>query len=278
MLPEGAHYWATLLVVLLLGNIIYVGLVTIAQNRLDWMLGYSSVMHMGYIFLGIASFNVLGITGAVVLMFAHGLSIALLFGLAGELRRRTGTLAFDELGGLAKVMPLAGLAFGLGVVRCNRSSRLCEFCRRNHDFFRRVQEWLGNRTNSHVPNRHNSCSLGRGDLDGVHVASLPQDVHGHDSRAMAATARSWPGITCADHIACHCASLLWILSAIVGANRGAEIQHLSSGEHKTGCRDEELSPWRCAPSPRANYVPNDKPHPSSRKPQRTRHGRGCSIR
>jgi NADH-quinone oxidoreductase subunit M len=115
MLPEGARHWATLLVVLLLGNIIYVGLVTIAQKRLDWMLGYSSVMHMGYIFLGIASFGVLGVTGAVVLMFAHGLSIALLFGIAGELRRRTGTLAFDELGGLARVMPFAGLAFGLGV-------------------------------------------------------------------------------------------------------------------------------------------------------------------
>ena len=41
----------------MLGNIIYVGLVTIAQKRLDWMLGYSSVMHMGYIFLGIASGN-----------------------------------------------------------------------------------------------------------------------------------------------------------------------------------------------------------------------------
>ena len=115
MLPEGARHWATLLVVLLLGNIIYVGLVTIAQRRLDWMLGSSSVMHMGYIFLGIASFGVLGVTGAVVLMFAHGLSIALLFGIAGELRRRTGTLAFDELGGLARVMPFAGLAFGLGV-------------------------------------------------------------------------------------------------------------------------------------------------------------------
>jgi NADH:ubiquinone oxidoreductase subunit 5 (subunit L)/multisubunit Na+/H+ antiporter MnhA subunit len=72
-------------------------------------------MHMGYIFLGIASFGVLGVTGAVVLMFAHGLSIALLFGIAGELRRRTDTLAFDELGGLARVMPFAGLAFGLGV-------------------------------------------------------------------------------------------------------------------------------------------------------------------
>jgi NADH-quinone oxidoreductase subunit M len=115
LLPEGAHHWANLLVVLLLGNIIYVGLVTIAQKRLDWMLGYSSVMHMGYIFLGIASATILATTGAVVLMFAHGLSIALLFALAGELRKRTGTLVFDELGGLAQVMPFASLAFGFGV-------------------------------------------------------------------------------------------------------------------------------------------------------------------
>jgi NADH-quinone oxidoreductase subunit M len=115
LLPEGAHHWANLLVVLLLGNIIYVGLVTIAQKRLDWMLGYSSVMHMGYIFLGIASATTLSTTGAVVLMFAHGLSIALLFALAGELRKQTGTLVFDELGGLGKVMPFASLAFGFGV-------------------------------------------------------------------------------------------------------------------------------------------------------------------
>src|SRR5437762_6957784 len=62
MLPDGAHYWMYLLVILLLGNIIYIGLVTIAQKQLDWMLGYSSVMHMGYIFLGIASANILGTT------------------------------------------------------------------------------------------------------------------------------------------------------------------------------------------------------------------------
>jgi NADH-quinone oxidoreductase subunit M len=112
MLPAGAHYWMYLLVILLLGNIIYIGLVTIAQKQLDWMLGYSSVMHMGYIFLGIASANVLGTTGAAALMFAHGLSIALLFAIAGQIRNRTGTLLFDDLGGLGKVMPFAGLAFG----------------------------------------------------------------------------------------------------------------------------------------------------------------------
>jgi NADH-quinone oxidoreductase subunit M len=113
IVPQGVQHWMTLLIVLLLGNIIYVGLVTLAQKRLDWMLGYSSVMHMGYIFLGIAATNALGGNGAAILMFAHGLSIALLFGITGEIRRRTGTLVLSELGGLAKIMPFAGLAFGI---------------------------------------------------------------------------------------------------------------------------------------------------------------------
>ncbi len=112
MLPDGAHYWMYLIAILLLGNIVFIGLVTIAQKQLDWMLGYSSVMHMGYIFLGIASANILGTIGAAALIFAHGLSIALLFAVAGQIRHRTGTLLFDDLGGLAKVMPFAGLAFG----------------------------------------------------------------------------------------------------------------------------------------------------------------------
>jgi NADH-quinone oxidoreductase subunit M len=114
LLPAGAHYWTNLLLVLLLGNIIYIGLVTIAQKRLDRMLGYSSVMHMGYIFLGIASANLLGTTGAAILIFAHGLSIALLFAIAGEVRKRTNTLVLNDLGGLAKVLPFTGLAFGFG--------------------------------------------------------------------------------------------------------------------------------------------------------------------
>jgi NADH-quinone oxidoreductase subunit M len=70
-------------------------------------------MHMGYIFLGIASGTLLGTTGAAVLIFAHGISIALLFAITGEVRQRTGTLVLEELGGLGKLMPLAGFAFGL---------------------------------------------------------------------------------------------------------------------------------------------------------------------
>lgn len=112
LLPAGSQHWSGLLIALLLGNIVYIGLVTIAQKRLDRMLGYSSVMHMGYIFLGIASANLLGTLGASTLMFAHGLSVALLFAIAGEVRTRTGTLDFADLGGLARRMPLAGLVFG----------------------------------------------------------------------------------------------------------------------------------------------------------------------
>jgi NADH-quinone oxidoreductase subunit M len=114
MLPDAARHYSNLLLALLLANIIYIGLVTIAQRRLDWMLGYSSVMHMGYIFLGIASANLLGATGAALLMFAHGISIALLFAITGELRKRVPSLELDALGGLAKRMPIAAFAFGLG--------------------------------------------------------------------------------------------------------------------------------------------------------------------
>ena len=113
LMPGAAQHWTNLLLFLLAGNILYVGLVTIAQKRLDTMLGYSSVMHMGYIFLGIAAFNPLGLTGASLLMFAHGLSIAALFAIAGAVRNRTGSLEFTKLGGLAKPMPFLGFTFGL---------------------------------------------------------------------------------------------------------------------------------------------------------------------
>ena len=102
LLPDGMHHWMSVLLVLLAGNILYVGFVTIAQKRLDLMLGYSSVMHMGYIFLGISSLNLIGLTGAATLMFAHGLSIAVLFAVAGEVRARAGPRRMAALGGLAR--------------------------------------------------------------------------------------------------------------------------------------------------------------------------------
>jgi NADH-quinone oxidoreductase subunit M len=113
LLPEGAKEWAHLLLLLLVLNILYIGLVTIAQKRLDMMLGYSSVMHMGYIFLGIAAGNAVGLSGAAMLMLAHGLSIAALFAMAGYLRQTSPTLAFTDFGGIAKKVPFLGYAFGM---------------------------------------------------------------------------------------------------------------------------------------------------------------------
>ena len=101
------------LLFMLLGNIIVIGLVTIHQQNLDELLANSSVMHMGYIFLGLASANPLGVNGAVLLMFAHGISIALLFLLCGKLRNQLGTLDMTKLGGLGANAPILSLCFGI---------------------------------------------------------------------------------------------------------------------------------------------------------------------
>ena len=113
LMPEAARHWAWLLLILLAGNILYVGLATIAQKQLDLTLGYSSVMHMGYVFLGIATYNIIGLNGAALLMLAHGLSISALFAMCGEVRKQTGTLNYLDLGGLATNMPALSFAFGL---------------------------------------------------------------------------------------------------------------------------------------------------------------------
>jgi len=111
--------WNNLLLLLLLGNILWVGYVTVSQTRLDDMLGNSSVMHMGYIFLAFAAFvaakgdNMLAYSGAAVLMLAHGLTIAMLFLLTGQIESQTRTLELDSMGGLARKLPLLGFLFGL---------------------------------------------------------------------------------------------------------------------------------------------------------------------
>ena len=109
VLPEAVAAWGPILMWLALGNIVVIGLVTMAQRDLKMMLGNASVMHMGYAFLGLFAFSTIGVGGAVLMMVAHGLSIALLFLLADVIERRAGTTEFTELGGLAKSAPvLAG--------------------------------------------------------------------------------------------------------------------------------------------------------------------------
>ena len=121
LVPDGLQAWLTPLLVLLLGNVLWVGFVTISQKRLDGMLGNSSVMHMGYIFLAIAALiafpqNPLAKPAAVLLMFAHGVSIAMLFGLADRIERATGSLDLSDLGGLAKAAPKLAFIFGIAAM------------------------------------------------------------------------------------------------------------------------------------------------------------------
>jgi NADH-quinone oxidoreductase subunit M len=111
MLHEGFQTCLPIILTLLAGNFLYAGFVTLAQKELPTMIGFSSVMHMGYLFLGIACWNVIGVSGAVVLMVGHGLSTALLFGLSGEITHRSGENRFSELGGLAQRAPLLAVFF-----------------------------------------------------------------------------------------------------------------------------------------------------------------------
>ncbi|HVU33193.1 MAG TPA: NADH-quinone oxidoreductase subunit M [Opitutaceae bacterium] len=112
LLPAGLPHWAVTLAWLAgIGNILIVGLIAIAQRDLKQMIGYSSVMHMGYAFLGIAAGSTLGVGGVVLLMVAHGLSVSLWFMLATSVHHRTQTFAMDEMGGLAMRAPVLAAFF-----------------------------------------------------------------------------------------------------------------------------------------------------------------------
>lgn len=106
LLPLGAASWGELLKWLALGNLLLLGAVTMAQRDLKKLLGYASVMHMGYIFLGIYAATTVGIGGAVFLMVAHGLSTALLFLLADVVEKHAATSELDDMGGLGKHAPV----------------------------------------------------------------------------------------------------------------------------------------------------------------------------
>ena len=86
------------------------------QKDLNLLIGNSSVAHMGFIFLGIASLNLVGVTGAVVVMVAHGFLAALTFGLSGALRAQTGTLEMEKLGGLLRQIPFLGAALVMAML------------------------------------------------------------------------------------------------------------------------------------------------------------------
>jgi NAD(P)H-quinone oxidoreductase subunit 4 len=114
LLPDAHVYFAPVLAVLGVVNIIYGALNSFAQKNLKRRMAYSSVSHMGFVLVGIAAFTELGMSGAILQMVSHGLISAALFFLAGVTYERTHTLIMPEMGGLAKRMPTVFALFTAG--------------------------------------------------------------------------------------------------------------------------------------------------------------------
>jgi NADH-quinone oxidoreductase subunit M len=115
LVPLGAFHWQQVVGWLALGSVLIIGMITIAQRDLKEMVGFSSVMHMGYCFLGIAAMSELGASGVIITMVAHGLTVALLFLLGHVVYRRTDTYDMDEMGGLVKQTPVLAFLFSAAV-------------------------------------------------------------------------------------------------------------------------------------------------------------------
>jgi NADH-quinone oxidoreductase subunit M len=116
LLPEGARHWANLIAILACFNILYAGWAALMQRDWKFVIGYSSVSHMGYVLLGIATLNVIGVSGAVLLMFAHGLMAALTFSLIGWFYHQTHNRYVLELSGLARKIPFIGTCMVMAVM------------------------------------------------------------------------------------------------------------------------------------------------------------------
>lgn len=104
MLPDAHATFAPLLVILGVVNIVYAALTSFAQRNLKRKIAYSSISHMGFVLIGIASFTDLGTSGAMLQMVSHGLIGASLFFMVGCTYDRTHTLMLDEMGGVGQKM------------------------------------------------------------------------------------------------------------------------------------------------------------------------------
>ena len=116
LLPAGVEPFLPYLAAFGVVNIIYGAFVAFMQPDLKALVAYSSIGTLGFILLGAASGNAVGLNGAVLQQVTHGLYSALLFVLVGVIARRTGTRKIRDLGGLAARMPWAGGLLALGAM------------------------------------------------------------------------------------------------------------------------------------------------------------------
>ena len=113
LLPEGAAAWMPVLIGLGTVNVIYGAISAMSQRDLKYIIGYSSVSHMGYVLMGIATLHPVGLTGAVLQMFSHGIMTALMFAMVGAIYERSHIRDITVLNGLMKRMGVASFCFAV---------------------------------------------------------------------------------------------------------------------------------------------------------------------
>ncbi len=111
LLPQGAHYWAPLILALATINVVYGALIALIQTDFKYVIGFSSVSHMGLVMIGFATLTPRGLMGAGLQMFSHGIMTALFFAVVGMVYDRMHTRDIAKLGGLFRKMPWAAVGF-----------------------------------------------------------------------------------------------------------------------------------------------------------------------
>jgi NADH-quinone oxidoreductase subunit M len=114
ILPAGTTYWMPLIILFTLVNVLYGSLVAMRQTDMKYLIGYSSVSHMGLVSMGFAAMTLSGYLGAGIQMVSHGIMTALFFSIVGVIYDRAHTRDMDELSGMMKVLPWAMVAFVIG--------------------------------------------------------------------------------------------------------------------------------------------------------------------
>lgn len=114
LLPEGAQFHLPWIIILTLINVVYGAFIAMVQSDFKYVIGFSSVSHMGLVLMGFATLNGDGMLGAGVQMFSHGIMTALFFAVVGVIYDRAHTREIPKLGGFARLMPIVAAAFVIG--------------------------------------------------------------------------------------------------------------------------------------------------------------------
>src|SRR5258706_16120145 len=114
LLPDGAKYWQWLIMFFAAVAVVYGAYIAFVQMDFKYMVGFSSVSHMGLVMLGFSTLNRQGLLGSGLQMFSHGVMTALFFSVVGMIYDRAHTRQIPELGGMAKIMPFATIGFIIG--------------------------------------------------------------------------------------------------------------------------------------------------------------------